>query len=132
MEEAWVPDATDARDLDDMWNMWDQDGSGTLDEYEFIEVLKSIGLDDLDEAVSYFSQIDAPGLGEISKEQFKIWFLRADLKSDKKASKSHAEEPDVVVVESREAPAQEDVPKESILENTADAAGWMFKPYTLN
>ena len=75
MVQEWQPSEAEMREVDHMWEMWDTDGNGSLDEFEFVVVLKSLGVDDRSEVTGYYSEIDTEKLGEISKEQFKQWFL---------------------------------------------------------
>eukprot|EP00854_Cymbomonas_tetramitiformis_P007262 gene7262-8649_t len=56
-----------------MWAIWDKNGDGELDTFEFKDVLISLGIeaDNSDELNHYYSQVDADGSGLVNKEEFK-------------------------------------------------------------
>lgn len=70
-------DSDDELDVDMMWEIWDKNGDGELDSFEFKEVLISLGIDadNPDEINYYYRQVDTDGSGLVSKEEFKRWFL---------------------------------------------------------
>ena len=54
----------------------DEDGSGSIDESEFIEIMKLMGIDLPDAKISeVFATIDADGGGDIDMVEFTEWWL---------------------------------------------------------
>jgi hypothetical protein len=47
--EEWKPSEKEVMEVDMMWNLWDTDGNGSLDEFEFAVVLKTLGVHDRNE-----------------------------------------------------------------------------------
>ncbi|KAK3242670.1 hypothetical protein CYMTET_47656 [Cymbomonas tetramitiformis] len=60
--------------IDEMWPIWDADGSGELDEEEFKSVVQDIGASPED-AEEFFVQIDMDGSGTISVQEFHDWWI---------------------------------------------------------
>mmetsp|Transcript_40673 Transcript_40673/g.77642 ORF Transcript_40673/g.77642 Transcript_40673/m.77642 type:complete len:661 (-) Transcript_40673:176-2158(-) len=77
------PSAAELAEVDRMWDLWDQDGNGELDEYEFVAVMRQLGVGARDEAVHFFQVADQGNRGFVDKEQFKEWFLLGDMTSAK-------------------------------------------------
>jgi len=76
------------QDMRNIFNMYDEDGSGELDEDEFVEVLKQTGFEE-QEARSIFLKINTDGEGGISMEEWEEWWLDAQ-RSEKLRSKGPA------------------------------------------
>eukprot|EP00854_Cymbomonas_tetramitiformis_P021216 gene21216-25488_t len=72
-DEGTVGETTDTADIDAMWALWDSDQSGELDEMEFREVLKGLGVDP-SEISDLYKQVDADQSGCISKQEFTDWW----------------------------------------------------------
>ena len=47
--EEWKPSDKEVAEVDMMWDLWDTDGNGSLDEFEFAVVLKTLGVHDRNE-----------------------------------------------------------------------------------
>jgi Ca2+-binding EF-hand superfamily protein len=60
--------------VNNMWPIWDEDGSGELDKEELRAVLESMGVDDVDDFDWLYSQIDEDDSGMVSKEEFTTWW----------------------------------------------------------
>lgn len=71
--EGTPGETTDTADIDAMWALWDTDQSGELDEMEFREVLKGLGVDP-SEISDLYKQVDADQSGCISKQEFTDWW----------------------------------------------------------
>ena len=69
-----VTDVKDS-DIDDMFSIWDGDGSGELNKEEFRDMLRKLGVTDEEEVDRYFGEIDADGGGSISIAELKEWWL---------------------------------------------------------
>lgn len=66
--------------LDDMWDLWDADGSGELDKYELQEALRLLGVHDRADFDELYAQIDLDDSGFIDKHEFGAWWF--DLERD--------------------------------------------------
>ncbi|KAK3280357.1 hypothetical protein CYMTET_11801 [Cymbomonas tetramitiformis] len=66
-------------EFDEMWRSWDTDGSGTLDQGEFRDVLHTLGnlAENMDEEemLQLFNRIDRVGKGHIDERDMKIWWF---------------------------------------------------------
>mmetsp|Transcript_22216 Transcript_22216/g.26672 ORF Transcript_22216/g.26672 Transcript_22216/m.26672 type:complete len:284 (-) Transcript_22216:984-1835(-) len=84
-----VPEEED-RFINSMWALWDADGSGELDHFEFRSVLRDINASQ-DDAEQFFEEIDLDKSGSISKQEFRDWWFGvgryAKMKNDKKAAR---------------------------------------------
>ncbi|KAK3281645.1 hypothetical protein CYMTET_10576 [Cymbomonas tetramitiformis] len=63
-----------ARWVDEMWQIWDADGSGELDEEELGVVLQELGAN-TDDLQKWMQEIDVDESGLISKEEFTEWWV---------------------------------------------------------
>jgi len=67
-------DANDLAHLRDLWKIWDTDGNGELDEYEFRIAIESLKVTSND-AMTLFLALDDDGNGYISFDEFARWWL---------------------------------------------------------
>lgn len=63
------------KDVTDLFKLMDEDGSGELDIVEFREVLRQMGIDDVEEQDAFFYEIDDDGGGTVSLEEFQEWWF---------------------------------------------------------
>lgn len=63
------------KDVTDLFKLMDEDGSGELDIMEFREVLKQMGIEDVEEQDAFFYEIDDDGGGTVSLEEFQEWWF---------------------------------------------------------
>jgi Ca2+-binding EF-hand superfamily protein len=62
------------QEIQTIFQVYDDDNSGTLDEEEFVHAMEQIGCSS-DDSVAVFKEIDIDGSGEVSFQEFKSWFF---------------------------------------------------------
>ncbi len=65
----------DADMIKEIFEVYDSDGSGSIEEDELVEGLKAIGGFSTSDSMTIFRQIDADGQGSISMEEFQSWWM---------------------------------------------------------
>jgi len=70
------------RDFDEMWALWDADGSGELNKEELREALKMLGVEEQEDFDEFYEELDGDGNGTIDKEEFQEWWFKQGGESD--------------------------------------------------
>lgn len=70
-----APNPVKEEDVDEMFDIWDEDGSGQLDKEEFKQMLRKLGVSDEAELEDYFNEIDQDGGGTVTVEELKEWWF---------------------------------------------------------
>lgn len=69
----------EAVDFDEMWAMWDADGSGELDKKELREALRMLGVELDEDFDDFYQELDQDGSGTIDKKEFQAWWFLEDV-----------------------------------------------------
>ncbi|GAX79159.1 hypothetical protein CEUSTIGMA_g6599.t1 [Chlamydomonas eustigma] len=64
--------------IQEIFDTYDGDGSGSIEEDELVEGLKAIGGFSTSDSMTIFRQIDADGGGNITMEEFTTWWMSAE------------------------------------------------------
>mmetsp|Transcript_23288 Transcript_23288/g.59529 ORF Transcript_23288/g.59529 Transcript_23288/m.59529 type:complete len:329 (-) Transcript_23288:462-1448(-) len=81
------PDDNLMKEIRDIFSIYDDNRSGTLDFDEFTHALALIGFDEA-EAASMFKEIDKDGSGEVSYQEFEFWYINHHKKQAKLLSEA--------------------------------------------
>ncbi|GAX86020.1 hypothetical protein CEUSTIGMA_g13435.t1 [Chlamydomonas eustigma] len=73
------------RDMRSIFDMYDKDKSGELEEAEFVAVMVNVGFD-VEQARATYYEINSDGEGGVSLPEFEAWFLASE-KTKRKAKK---------------------------------------------
>lgn len=69
------PSLKERQDLDGMWSMFDLDGSGELDRYEFKIAMGLLNIHTNEGYLEVYNAIDTDNNGTISKDEFAAWWF---------------------------------------------------------
>jgi len=75
------------KEIRDIFSMYDSDGSGELDESEFIEVLKATGFTE-EEAELIFKEVNTDGDGGVSIAEFETWWMLSQRQQNQRHRKA--------------------------------------------
>jgi hypothetical protein len=70
------PTLKERKDLDGMWGLFDLDGSGELDRYEFKLAMAMLNIHTNLGFLEVYNALDTDGNGTISKDEFAVWCAR--------------------------------------------------------
>jgi hypothetical protein len=70
------PTLKERQDLDGMWGLFDLDGSGELDRYEFKIAMGLLNIHTNEGFLEVYNALDTDGNGTISKDEFAAWCVQ--------------------------------------------------------
>jgi len=74
------PDQELMDEVEEIFQIYDDDHSGTLDEEEFVFAMSETARYSEEDAKKMFVEIDVDGSGEVSFEEFQVWFVSNEQK----------------------------------------------------
>lgn len=70
-------------EIQSIFQIYDDDRSGTLDEEEFVYAMSQTGGYTEEYANQMFREIDSDGSGEVTFDEFRLWYIGNNMKQEK-------------------------------------------------
>eukprot|EP00798_Chlamydomonas_sp_ICE-L_P004960 gene4960-34740_t len=79
-------------DIRAIYKVFDRDGSGSLDEDEFVAVLSTAGFS-FAESLQIFNEVNTDGDDGVSLEEFETWWIATHMHSEQQATPTSSRDP---------------------------------------